>query len=246
MDHRGVPMSRRIEAGVADRAGDWKTAGVDARALQELTELASRDAELADEAERLKGLDAQVAALRARAEAIDAFFAVYPEEERRRREEAALAESELGRRRQELADAEHQLAAATDEAARERARSALARATDHVAVATTALERVTAAAAELERDASSLPEEVPLLEARARAVAEAAEHVPTPPEGVRGLVEWASHAHAELFVGARQLATERERVIREANELATSLLGEPTYGSTVAQLAQRVLPLAGE
>ena len=85
-----------------------------------------------------------------------------------------------------------------------------------------------------------------MLEARARAVADAAEHVPAPPEGVRELVEWASHAHAELFVAVRQLASERERLIREANELATSLLGEPTYGSTVAQLAERVLPLAGE
>ena len=64
--------------------------------------------------------------------------------------------------------------------------------------------------------------------------------------GPRALVEWASHAHAELFVAAGQLDAQRERVIREANELATALLGEPTYGSTLEQLAQRVLPLAGQ
>jgi hypothetical protein len=63
---------------------------------------------------------------------------------------------------------------------------------------------------------------------------------------VRDLVEWSSHAHAELFVAAGQLDAQRERVIREANELATMLLGEPTYGSTVGQLAERVLPLARE
>jgi hypothetical protein len=87
---------------------------------------------------------------------------------------------------------------------------------------------------------------VPRLEQRARDIARAAGHVPAPPGGVRDLVEWASHAHAELFVTARQLDAQRERVIREANELATMLLGEPTYGSSVEQLAERVLPLAGE
>ena len=33
---------------------------------------------------------------------------------------------------------------------------------------------------------------------------------------------------------------QRERVIREANELATMLLGEPAYGATVAQALARV------
>ena len=214
--------------------------------MDDLRGLAERDAVLAEETERLQALDAQVATLRARAEAIDAFFAAYPEEERRRRAEVEAAEAELARRRAELADAERELAAAHDDAARERARHAVSRANDHIAVAAATVERAAAAAAELERDASTLPEELPLLEARARAVAEAVEHVPRPGHGVRALVEWASHAHAELFVATRQIAAERERLIREANELATSLLGEPTYGSTVAQLAERVLPLAGE
>jgi hypothetical protein len=57
---------------------------------------------------------------------------------------------------------------------------------------------------------------------------------------VRDLVAWASRAHAELFVAAGQIAAQRERVIREANELASMLLGEPTYGSTVEQALARV------
>ena len=60
-----------------------------------------------------------------------------------------------------------------------------------------------------------------------------------PPLG-SSLVEWASHAHAELFVAAGQIDVQRERVIREANELASMLLGEPTYGATVAQALARV------
>ncbi|MGZ4335267.1 MAG: hypothetical protein ACXVRJ_13490 [Gaiellaceae bacterium] len=218
---------------------------MDARAVDDLRELARHDSDLSARAERLRALDAQVAQLRARAEAIDAFFAGYPDEETHRRDAQTAAEAELERRHAELAEAERELAAARDDEARERAQHAVDRARDHIAVAEGARRRAAAAVAELERDASSLPEEVPLLEARARTVAEE-DPVPPAPTGVRGLVEWASHAHAELFVAAGQLDAQRERVIREANELATMLLGEPTYGSTVEQLAQRVLPLAGE
>jgi hypothetical protein len=64
--------------------------------------------------------------------------------------------------------------------------------------------------------------------------------VPDVPPLGGSLVEWASHAHAELFVAAGQIDVQRERVIREANELATMLLGEPAYGATVAQALARV------
>ena len=219
---------------------------MDGRAADDLRELARRDAELAADGARLRDLDAQVAAVRARAEAIDAFFATYTVEEERRRESASSAAVELERRRAELADAERQLEAARDDEERDRAQQAVHRARDHVAVAEASLERAAAAAAELERDASTLPGEVPLLEARAREVANADGDVPEAPSGVRELVEWASHAHAELFVAARQLDAQRERLIREANELAAALLGEPAFGATVAQLAERVRPLADE
>jgi chromosome segregation ATPase len=219
---------------------------VNERAVHDLEELARRDRELADGADRLRALDGQVAAVRARAEAIDRFFAAYPEEERRRRAELHAAESELERRRAQYAEAQRELESARDAEAGERARHAVVRAEDHVSVATAARERAAASAAELERDASAFPEEVQRLEDRARAVATESGDVPPTPKGVRELVAWASHAHAELFVAIRQLEGERERLIREANELATNLLGEPTYGSTVAQLAERVVPLAGQ
>lgn len=219
---------------------------MDARAVNDLRELAREDGELSAEASRLRDLDAQVAAVRARAEAIDAFFAGYPEEEGNRREAVTAAESELERRRRELHEAERELDAAADGEAHERAQHAVERARDHVAVADASLGRARAAADELERDAQSLPEELSLLEARAAAIAREAADVPEAQPGARGLVEWASHAHAELFVGAGQLDARRERVIREANELATMMLGEPTYGSTVAQALARVVRLHEE
>ncbi|HEY6960908.1 MAG TPA: hypothetical protein VI408_03370 [Gaiellaceae bacterium] len=219
---------------------------MDTRAVADLRSLAGRDTELAERADRLRALDAQVSSIRTRAETIDAFLAGYPAEKSRRREAVEAAQAELDRRRGERDEAERDLAAARDAETRARAEAIASRARDHVAVAQATLDRAAAAAEELERDATSLPEEVPLLHTRARAVAGATEHVPEPPQDVRELVDWASHAHAELFVAAGQIDVQRERVIREANELASMLLGEPTYGSTVAQLAERVFPLAGE
>ncbi|MCW2966176.1 MAG: hypothetical protein JWO17_3428 [Actinomycetia bacterium] len=206
---------------------------MDERAVNELHRLADLDAELSDRASALRGLDERVAALRARGEAIDAFFAAYPEEEARRSAELREAEEELTRRREELADAERRVAETHDDEARIHAEHAVARALDHIAVAESRSERAKSAHDELERDATALPRELDELESQARAVPD------VPPLG-SSLIEWASHAHAELFVAAGQIDVQRERVIREAHELATMLLGEPTYGTTVAQALARV------
>ena len=213
---------------------------MDVRAVDDLRELARRDAELAARGELLQELDAGVAELRARAEAIEAFFAAYPGEEVHRREALAAAEAELGRRQEELAAAESGLAAARDAEARTRAEHAVERGRDHVGVAEAALARARAAAEGLERDAAGFTDELPRLEAHARELAAGAFSVPAPSDGLAGLVEWASHTHAALFVEAGQVAAQRERAIREANELATMLLGEPTYGSTAEQALARV------
>ena len=88
--------------------------------------------------------------------------------------------------------------------------------------------------AELRREAARVPED------RSR-LYEIARRLPDlrPPADTASIVDWASHAHAELFVAAGQIDAERERVIREANELASMLVGEPTYGATVAQALAR-------
>lgn len=206
---------------------------MDDRAVDELRRLAALDAELAESASALRELDGRVAAIRSRAEAIDAFFAAYPEVEAHRAAELKDAQSELSRRRDELAAAQRGLAEAHEDEARIHAEHAVARALDHIAVAEDRLARAQSAHDELDRDAAALPLELIELEARARAVLD------VPPFG-GSLVEWASHAHAELFVAAGQVDVQRERVIRESNELASMLLGEPTYGATVAQALARV------
>jgi chromosome segregation ATPase len=206
---------------------------VDERAVNELRRLAGLDAELSERASALRELDDRVAALRERAEAIDTFLSAYPDEEPRRLRELEEADVELVRRQEELAVAKRRLAAAQSDEERIHAENEVARAVDHIAVAETRIERARSAHDELERDAAALPRELHELEVQARTVPD------VPPLG-SSLVEWASHAHAELFVAAGQIDVQREWVIREANELASMLLGEQTYGATVAQALARV------
>lgn len=212
---------------------------VDDRALNDLRGLAACDAELAAQAARLRELDAEVAKIRAAAETVDRFFAGYPAEDTARRDALREAEAELARRRDELRDAESTLAQARDDDARAHARYAVDRAHDHVAVAESCLARAREAHGELEREAAALPGRMPALEERAAAIASEVPDVPASGKGPRGLIDWASHAHAGLFVAAGHIDTQRERMIREANELASMLTGEPTYGSTAAQALAR-------
>ena len=214
---------------------------MDARALAELDHLVDRDEALAASAAQLLELEATVDRIRARAEAIDRFFAAYPAEEARLASMIESAAGGLERRRDELTAAEAELAAAHAEDDRERAEKAVARAVDHLALAESALLRARSEHEALERDAAALPAELTTLEAETRHLTAQAQLPELPPvAGPRSLAEWASQAHAGLFVALSQIDTQRERIIREANELASMLLGEPTYGSTVAQALQRV------
>lgn len=210
---------------------------MNAGAVTELRRLAELDASLAERSAALRSLDAEVAAIRARAEAIEAFFSSYPEAETRRKGELKEAEAEVERRHQELAAGEQRLTEARDADVRAAAEHEIARARDHIAVASNRLLRSQSAYDELERKAAALPRELDELEAAARAVDDT-------PLLSGSLSEWASHAHAELFVAAGQVDAQRERVIREAHELAAMLLGEPTYGATVAQALARVEALS--
>jgi len=207
---------------------------VDDRALSELRDLARWDSELAERAAELRRLDDEVAAIRSAAEAVGAFVAGLPEEEGRRGAELGAAAIELGERRAQLAQTEQDVVGAADDEARALAERARARAADHVAVAQARVDRAEAAANDLRRDAERVPAELPSLVERATRVESS-----TPPTDESSLVEWASHAHAELFVAARQIDAQRECVIREANELASMLIGEATYGATVAQALAR-------
>ena len=203
---------------------------MDDRALSELRDLARRDAELAARAAEFRARDGEVNGLRRRAETIDAFFATFAEEDERRDAAVEAALAEVARRQDELERAEADRARTRDEDARFHAQHAVDRAQDHIAIATKNLARAEADVAALEREAIELPGELAEVERESGAGV----------SGARALIDWASHEHAELFVAAGQIDVQRELVIREANELASMLLGQQTFGATVAQTLARV------
>jgi hypothetical protein len=208
--------------------------------LTELQALARHDADLRGETERLRELDAAVALLRARAEALGAFLDELPARRGRLETELADAREDVGRRRGELARAEDDLARASDEADRVAATRARERAADHVAVALAATDRAAAALADLEGEEAATPQELAALCGEAGRLGGALPDVPAPAAEPAALVDWASRAHASIFVAAGTLDAQRDRLVREASELGSLLLGEPTYGSTVEQVAARV------
>ena len=206
--------------------------------IDELRALVLLERKEASESERLHRLDAEVAKLRTRFEAIASFFAVERDEDLRLRLAEDEARAEVDRRQAEIIGAENELAGAANDTERALAEQRVTRASDHLEVAVHAAERAAENRAAFERETAELTAELPRVEQRAR---ELSSEIPggTPPED-GDLTDWASRAHAELFVATSQVDTRRERAVREANELASALLGESTHGSTPEQALERV------
>ncbi|HUK99119.1 MAG TPA: hypothetical protein VLV46_15870 [Gaiellaceae bacterium] len=206
--------------------------------VDELRALVRREREDAEESDRLHRLDADVAALRARAEAIAGFFAAERDEGARlqRAEEEALAE--VTQREREIADADEEVARARNDTERALAEQRATRARDHRQVASLAAERAAENRAAFELEAAELTRELPRLEQSARALADK-----IPGDAAlddADLIDWASRARAALFVASSDVDARRERAVREANELASAVLGESTHGSTAEQALARV------
>ena len=62
----------------------------------------------------------------------------------------------------------------------------------------------------------------------------------SPESTLDGLVEWAARVHAALLVVRGQLDVERDRLVREANELGSVVLGEELAGNSVEQVGRQV------
>jgi hypothetical protein len=206
--------------------------------VDELRALVRSERDDADESERLRRLDADVALIRERAETTERYFALERVESERLVAAEAEAREDVERRSAELAEAENELAGAESDEERVLAEQRVTRARDHVQVAARSAERAAESRAAFDLEGTKLRNELPEVEARAASLAN---EIPgADPPGPDGLVEWASRTHAAIFVAMGQVDVRRERAIREANELATSLLGEPTYGSTPEQALARV------
>jgi len=110
------------------------------------------------------------------------------------------------------------------------------------------VERIACARATLVKSEYAARADLPNLVAEARAVAGqlaelsrvSASGRTVPEPSVAGLVEWAARVHAALVVVRGQLDVERDRLVREANELGSVVLGEPLAGNSVALVGRRV------
>jgi hypothetical protein len=209
--------------------------------LRVARELEARDVEIADALEVVRALQADVEELHAHARARVAFLAALPEERSRAASALAEAGAELDAREADVAAAEQELTRAKEGQPEAAARRSVTRARDAAASARRRLARVEDERDALERGAVEAEARGPKLAARASELSARLASAPrasaVPPDEP---VEWSSRARASLFVAAGSLETERERVVREANELAAAVLGDASYATSVGLVRQRL------
>lgn len=215
------------------------------------TELEQRDAALAAQLALLQGLGDEIDALRARALELEGLFARLPDDRAHLDEARRGAERDAETARAALAEAERALERTRGEDARTTAERHRAHAATDLRTTEERAERLATRQAALEQEAEQAQAEARDLEPRAvglaQRLAEAPRASPTeaPGQGLAELAEWGSRAHAAVLVARSGLETERERVVREANELAAAVLGEPLYATSVATVRERLAERLG-
>jgi DNA repair exonuclease SbcCD ATPase subunit len=223
----------------------------DERLLRFARELGARDERLAAGIAEVDELQHVTDELRERASALAEFLDRLPLERKALEAAVAQAQAELGSRQRALADATAEVEraeASRDEERRASARRAHVRARDAVTTPDRKLVRALEARETLEREAAGAEREGSELEAHARTLAARLAQVPrvsrgateNPEPGLAGTIAWSGRARAALFVVRAGLETERERVVREANELAASALGEQVAATSVALVRERI------
>jgi len=219
--------------------------------LELLRELAG-----ADEAKRaalaaLDGLLERTTGLRARADGAAAVLAAAAAERERLAHEVGEAERTVEARAASLREAEAELAEAERRGDRERvlaarrsevrARDALTMAERQLAATREAQDAHEQAVAGAERDAPRIEDEARQLAAELGVAPRVPAQAAAPPDpGLAGVQAWTTGARAALVVARSGVTSERETLIRQANELASLLLGEPQAATSAAAAARRV------
>jgi len=224
---------------------------VDERAVAFLRELARADEDAAATLAELDELAAGVDRVRVRAADLEAFFVRFPADRAAALDASGEAELAAAAAHEELVRAEAEATAAEatrdERRAREarhdvvRARDALAMAERGCDEARRAVESLAEREADCERERAELGVEARRLAAALRARPRLAEQAGEEPVGgLAEIEEWGSAARAALFVARSGLATERDAVLRQANELGTVVLGEPHVGTPPGAIADRL------
>jgi hypothetical protein len=225
--------------------GDVNVPAMDER-LAFATELEERDLALAGRIDALAEISAEVDSIRARAAEIESALSAAPAERSHLDEADAEVERDRELAQAGLAEAEAALEGARGEDAREAARQRVARAGVDAHAVDERRDRLVARRARLEQEVEQLGTEKLDLDRRAGEAATRLEEssrvssIALPEPGLAGLVDWGARAHAAVVVARGGLESERERVVREANELASSVLGEPLYTASVAHVRSRL------
>ncbi len=223
----------------------------DEQTLAFVEELERADAAAAAVLAELEELTSEVERMGESARALEARLAALPSERSVAAEAAAEAERDLSERR-----AEHEAAAAAlaeaeqsgDASRIAAARREELRARDLAAVAARRLEAARAEAARKDEEERTAVEETRAVETRGRELAATLQARPglseavSPPaqDGLDSVAAWATEARAALFVATGALAREREALIRQANELAAVVLGEPLSAQSPGAVARRI------
>jgi chromosome segregation ATPase len=211
--------------------------------LQIADELERRDAAAAAALLEVERLQRDLQDLRVEAAAVASFLAELPVALAARRADVEAAEAARVSAEARLHDAE----AAQEQARKEDERLAAARAVQQASdgrrEAELRLEQARGEVQQLEREREERRDEATRLETRSAALAARpplAGETPPPAPGLDAVLEWGSRARGQLLLSRAALATERDRVVREATELVAGVLGEPLAATSVAGVRERL------
>ena len=215
-------------------------------------DLERRDERAAEALLEVERLQAEVDGLRTEAGAVAAFLRELPAARAACDAEERAAAAERERAAETLRAAEDVLARVQErgsESARLEAARAAQHARDAVEDAKLRVARADTERARLEHEDEERGVDAERLERRGAelAVHPRLEHdVAAPATGLHGLLDWAARARGELLVSHAALATERDKIVREATELVASVLGEPLVATGAAGVRQRLERALGD
>jgi chromosome segregation ATPase len=216
-------------------------------------DLGARDDALALQLTKIAELGDAIGSLRARAGEIGSELDALPAEQAAAegavddaRAAAVEARADLSEAERRLEQVESSRRASEDDRARARSEAKVARET--LVDAEHRIERHLAHRAELDDLGRALQAEADGLVVEARPLAAALRDAPRMIDAARGepgstldeLEDWAARARAALFVARGTLETERDKVVAEANALATAVTGEELPGTSVALARRRI------
>ena len=209
-------------------------------------ELERRDAELAHELAGVERTQADVDELRRHGDATRAFLDALPGLIARREGDAEAADAARVEAQKQVAAADEALVLARKDDQRLEAERERQQALDAVSDAERWLDQARSAIEAARAEGEQYRAAADRLAVRVSELAPRVRDVPPPADGFAGSLEWASLARGALLLEHSNLVRERETIIREANELTASLLGEPLVSSAVAGLRDRVALALGE